>query len=54
MVVTANQVLEDCQNSNKEYTMNVVLQEDTLAEVKRAVEEAIKEDHQENIDNGMY
>ncbi|CAK6975175.1 guanylyl cyclase C [Scomber scombrus] len=53
MAVAGNKVLEDCLNSKKEYNMNVVLLEDTLTEVKWAVEEAIKEDNQENINNGL-
>lgn len=53
MAVAGNQVLEDCLNSKKEYTMNVVLLEDTLTGVKGAVEEAIKEDNLLNIEQGM-
>lgn len=60
LIVTAvaNKILDDCISSNPKYTLNVVLLEDndyewSLQYVKSAVERAIEEDRQENINQGM-
>lgn len=58
MAVIANKMLDDCLASDRTYTMNVVLLEDNTYEwsrpfVQAAVEQAIEEDRQTNIDHGM-
>uniref|UniRef100_A0A3P8SZ86 Guanylate cyclase n=1 Tax=Amphiprion percula TaxID=161767 RepID=A0A3P8SZ86_AMPPE len=58
VVVVGNQMLDDCLSSNRTYTMNVVLLEDTtyawsLSLVQAAVERAIEQDKQENIKEGL-
>lgn len=58
MAAVANNLLNKCILSNPKYTMNVVLLEDknyewSLQFVRPAVERAIEEDRQENINNGM-
>uniref|UniRef100_A0AAQ5ZHR9 Guanylyl cyclase C n=1 Tax=Amphiprion ocellaris TaxID=80972 RepID=A0AAQ5ZHR9_AMPOC len=58
LVVVGNQMLDDCLSSNRTYTMNVVLLEDTtyawsLSLVQAAVERAIEQDKQENIKEGL-
>ncbi|XP_044186028.1 heat-stable enterotoxin receptor [Thunnus albacares] len=53
MAVAANKVLQDCLDSKREYTLNVVLLSETLADVEDAVERAIEEDRQENEKYGL-
>lgn len=58
MAVVANKMLDECLSSNRKYTMNVVLLEDnsygwSRPFVQAAVERAIEEDRQENINKGM-
>uniref|UniRef100_A0A3Q1EVN4 Guanylate cyclase n=1 Tax=Acanthochromis polyacanthus TaxID=80966 RepID=A0A3Q1EVN4_9TELE len=57
-VVVGNQMLDDCLSSNRTYTMNVVLLEDTtygwsLSLVRAAVERAIEQDKLENDKEGL-
>lgn len=57
MAAVANNLLDKCISSNRKYAMNVVLLEDnnyewSLQFVKPAVERAIEEDRQENINHG--
>lgn len=57
-VAISNDMLDECLESNRKYTMNVVLLEDNNYEwskpfVQKAVEQAIEKDKQENINNGM-
>ncbi|TKS91639.1 Heat-stable enterotoxin receptor [Collichthys lucidus] len=58
MAVIANKMLDDCLASDRTYTMNVVLLEDNTYEwsrpfVQAAVEQAIEEDRQTNIDHEL-
>ncbi len=58
MAVVANEMLDECLQSNRAYTMNVVLLEDNDYEwsrpfVQEAVEQAIAEDRLENLKHGM-
>lgn len=58
MAAVANKMLDDCLSSKREYTMNVVLLEDNNYEwsrpyVQAAVQRAIEEDRQENMNHGM-
>lgn len=58
MAVVANKMLDDCLQSNRSITMNVVLLEDNTygwsrPYVQAAVEQAIEKDRQENINHGM-
>lgn len=58
MAVVANKMLDECLSSNRKYTMNVVLLEDSTYEwsrpfVEAAVRRAIEEDREENIKHGM-
>ncbi|XP_054892122.1 guanylyl cyclase C [Poeciliopsis prolifica] len=57
-LVSGHKMLEDCLASKRKYKMNVVLLEDNNYEwsrtfVQGAVERAIEQDRQKNIDNGL-
>lgn len=58
LAVAANKMLDECLESKREYTLNVVLLEDnsyqwSLPGVIEVVKRAIEEDWQENIKHGM-
>ncbi|KAM4530764.1 guanylyl cyclase C [Odontesthes bonariensis] len=58
MVVVANNMLDKCLSSKRQYTMNVVLLEDNTYGwsrpfVQKAVEQAIEADRLENLNNGL-
>uniref|UniRef100_A0A4W6DLS4 Guanylate cyclase n=1 Tax=Lates calcarifer TaxID=8187 RepID=A0A4W6DLS4_LATCA len=58
MAVVANKMLDECLSSNRKYTMNVVLLEDSTYEwsrpfVEAAVRRAIEEDREENIKHDL-
>ncbi|GLD60467.1 heat-stable enterotoxin receptor-like protein [Lates japonicus] len=58
MAVVANKMLDECLSSNRKYSMNVVLLEDSTYEwsrpfVEAAVRRAIEEDREENIKHDL-